>query len=59
MMKITIKLAKPRNPFVALARQRPGGAHGGYRPPRLARRSQKQNLRDLLSGSARRGNDDE
>jgi|GEM_PF-5503873 len=47
-MKITIKLAKLRNPLVLMAKQRHGGAHGSYRPERHERRTENQRLRQLL-----------
>jgi hypothetical protein len=51
--KITIKLAKPRNPLVVAAKQRKAGAHGAYRPERHERRVEKQRLHLLLSGRLR------
>ena len=58
MMKITIKLAKPRNSVVAAAKQRQAGAHGAYRPERRERRVERQRLRLLLSGRVRNREDE-
>ena len=58
MMKIKIKLPKPRNPLAVAARQRQAGAHGAYRPERGERRAEKQRLHLLLSGQPRKGDED-
>jgi hypothetical protein len=50
MMKITVKLPKPRNPLVALARVRKAGAHAAFNPARRVRRLEKQKLSQVLSG---------
>lgn len=57
MMKITIKLPKPRNALAAPAKQRQAGAHGGYRPERRERRIEKQRLHLLVTGRIREGDD--
>ncbi len=52
-MKITIKVAKPRNNLVTLAKFRRAGAHKADDPARRARREQKHQLQQLLSGRKR------
>ncbi|AMO97986.1 hypothetical protein CAter10_0025 [Collimonas arenae] len=55
---MTIKLPKPRNPLVALARARKAGGHTSHNPARQVRRSEKQKLNQLLSGRKSDGGDD-
>ena len=50
MMKLNIKLPKPRNPLVVEARKRKAGSHDGHDPARRVRRMEKQKLRQLLAG---------
>ncbi len=57
-MKITIKVAKPRNPFFLLARTRQAGAHEPKYPQRSERRAEKQVLRQMLSRRKTGGADD-
>jgi hypothetical protein len=45
-MKLILNTAKPRNPFVAAARRRPAGRHGGLRGS--LRRQTRRELRTEL-----------
>jgi len=54
-MKIAVKTVKPRNPYVALARQRRGNAHGSYRPERSSRRIAKRDLQRMLKTNFEKG----
>lgn len=57
-MKVTIKLPKPRNPLVTLARARTAGAHASHNPARRVRRLEKQKLSQALSGRKTEGDYD-
>lgn len=49
-MKISIKLAKPRNPVAVAAKARRAGLHASDKPRRQHRRAEKRRLSLLLSG---------
>jgi hypothetical protein len=58
MMKISIKLPKPRNPLVAPAKNRKAGAHASHNPARAKRRVEKYKLRLVLLGRKEEGDYD-
>ncbi len=57
-MKITIKVAKPRNRFVAAAKMRRAGPHETELSTRRARRTEKHQLHLIISGRKRGDADD-
>jgi len=56
MIKITIKLPKPRNPTVVPLKKRHAGAHDAFAPAKRRRRGEKRELQDELGTNLAKNN---